>query len=288
MKFSFLLILLLSSHAWAKWSVSTYNIRNFDKDSGAGQTNVAELGKIIKSVQSDVMAFEEVVNRTAFDSLIKQNLPGYAYQMSNCGGFGKQNLAVVYNPKVFEFMSTVEDLSFSGSNNNSCGSLRPALLVTLMHIASKKIYTFGAVHLKAGGDNRAMSQRWKQYQNLAGLVKKYAAQNLILLGDFNTTGYNIQDQDYQRFEDMLSGAGVRTMSENIGCTNYWKGTLGGAEFQSSVLDHIVLQDKNLSQVMNVRVGAHCAMMDCRPATPQDLGVSYQSVSDHCPVQVTFR
>ncbi|WPU64853.1 endonuclease/exonuclease/phosphatase family protein [Peredibacter starrii] len=288
MKFSFLLILLLSSHAWAKWSVSTYNIRNFDKDPGSGQTNIAELGKIIKSVQSDVMAFEEVVNRTAFDSLIKQNLPGYAYQMSNCGGFGKQNLAVVYNPKVFEFMSTVEDLSFSGSNNNSCGSLRPALLVTLMHIASKKIYTFGAVHLKAGGDNRAMSQRWKQYQNLGGLVKKYAAQNLILLGDFNTTGYNLQNEDYQRFEDMLSGTGVRTMAENIGCTNYWKGTQGGAEFQPSILDHIVLQDKNVAQVMDVRVGAHCAMTDCRPATPQNLGVSYQSVSDHCPVQVTFR
>lgn len=287
MKFSFLLILLLSTHAWAKWSVSTYNIRNFDNDRGAGPTNIAELGKIIKSVQSDVMAFEEVVNRTAFDSLIKKNLPGYAYEMSKCGGFGKQNLAVVYNLNTFEFLSQVEDLSFSGSNSG-CGSLRPVLLVTLMHKESKQIYTFAAVHLKAGGDNRAMSQRWQQYVGLGRLLSRYSAQNLILLGDFNTTGYNIKNEDYAKFEDMLSGTGVRTMTENLACTNYWSGTQGGPAYESSILDHIVLQDKMLSQVMNVRVGAHCAMMDCRPATPAELGVSFQSVSDHCPVQVTFR
>lgn len=287
MKFSFLLILLLSTHAWAKWSVSTYNIRNFDNDRGAGPTNIAELGKIIKSVQSDVMAFEEVVNRTAFDSLIKKNLPGYAYALSKCGGFGKQNLAVVYNLNTFEFVNQVEDLSFSGSNSG-CGSLRPVFLVTLMHKESKKIFTFAVVHLKAGGDNRAMSQRWQQYVGLGRLVSRFASENLILLGDFNTTGYNIKNEDYAKFEDMLSGTGVRTMTENLACTNYWSGTQGGPAYESSILDHIVLQDKMLSQVMNVRVGAHCAMMDCRPATPAELGVSFQSVSDHCPVQVTFR
>ena len=287
MKFSLLFILLLSSHAWAKWSVSTYNIRNFDNDSGAGPTNLVELGKIIKSVQSDVMAFEEVVNKPAFDSLIKKNLPGYAYEISNCGGFGKQNLAVVFNPKTFEFVSRAEDLTFSGSSTG-CGSLRPVLLVTLMHKQSKAVITFGAVHLKAGGDSRAMSQRWQQYANLGKLVSKFANQNLILLGDFNTTGYNIRNQDYQKFEDLLGSSRTRTMTETLGCTNYWKGTLGGAEFESSILDHIVIQDKNVGAVADVRVGAHCAMADCRPATPQNLGVSFQSVSDHCPVQVTFR
>lgn len=287
MKFSLFLILLLSSHAWAKWSVSTYNIRNFDNDRGAGPTNLVELGKIIKSVQSDVMAFEEVVNKTAFDTLIKKNLPGYAYQLSSCGGFGKQHLAVVFNPRTFEFVSQAEDLSFSGSANG-CGSLRPVLLVTLMHKESKKIFTFGAVHLKAGGDSRAMSQRWQQYANLSTLIKKYANQNLIMLGDFNTTGYNIKNQDYQKFEDLLGSSGTRTMTETLGCTNYWTGTLGGAEYESSILDHIVLQDKNVAAVREVRVGAHCAMTDCRPATPANLGVSFQSVSDHCPVQVTFQ
>src|SRR5690606_32074960 len=125
MKFA-LLLLLTGIHGWvqtaeAKWSVTTYNIRNFDRDHAAGRTNVAELSSIIKEFQSDVIAFEEVVNKEAFHSLIKKSLPGYQSVISDCGGFGKQHLAIVYNPKVFEYSHQVEDLSFSG-NSNRCGS----------------------------------------------------------------------------------------------------------------------------------------------------------------------
>lgn len=287
MKASLFLLLLLSSQVWAKWSVSTYNIRNFDKDSREGKTDVAELGKIIKSAQSDVMAFIEVVNKDAFSKLMSANLSGYAYAISKCGGFGKQHLAVAYNLKTFELVSEAEDLSFS-DRNNKCGSLRPVFLVTLMHKASKKLYTFGAVHLKAGGASDAMKRRWEQYQKLEQLSQSYASKNLILLGDFNTTGYNIQDRDYEKFEELLSESGFRTTSESIGCSSYWSGTSGGEEFESSILDHVVVQDKTFASVTGVTVGAHCAKMDCRPATPSDLGRSFEKVSDHCPIQVTFK
>lgn len=286
MKFAFL-FLLLSFPGWAKWSVSTYNIRNFDNDPGAGATNLVELGKIIKEMQSDVMAFEEVINLKAFDTLIKKNLPGYVYKISDCGGFGKQHLAVVYNPKTFDFVKQEEDLTFSGSGN-SCGSLRPLLLVTLKNKASKTDFTFGAAHLKAGGNDRAMAQRWQQYAKLEVIAEAYDKKNLILLGDLNTTGYNIKDKDFVKFEEFMNDSKMRTMTETIGCTNYWTGTQGGEEHQSSILDHIVIHDKNVSSVESVKVGAHCARTDCRPSTPEELGLSYQSVSDHCPVQVTFK
>ncbi len=288
MKFSLILILLLSFPGWAKWSVTTYNIRNFDNDFRAGKTDLEELARIIKSVQSDVMAFEEVVNVKAFETLVKKNLPGYSYEVSKCGGGGKQQLAVAYNLKTFEFVSQVEDRTFSGSGSSNCGSLRPVLLVDLLHKESKKIYTFGVVHLKAGGNDRAYAQRWEQYLKLKNLSKRYANKNLILLGDFNSTGYNIKDEDFQRFEDFIDQSKMRTMTESLGCTNYWTGTAGGNEFQSSILDHIVIQDKNVSSVEEVKVGSHCAKMDCRPATPEELGPSFEAVSDHCPVQVTFK
>ncbi len=286
MKFA-IMMLLLSFPGWAKWSVSTYNIRNFDNDLGAGPTDLIELGKIIKDVQSDVMVFEEVNNAKAFDVVVKRNLPGYEYKLSSCGGFGKQFLAVVYNPKTFDYIGQEEDLTFSGSTN-SCGSLRPLLLVTLKNKTTNTIYTFAAAHLKAGGNDRAMAQRWQQYAKLEVLAKVYDKKNLILLGDLNTTGYNIKDQDFVKFEEFMNGSKMRTMTEAIGCTNYWTGTLGGEEHQSSILDHIVIHDKNVSSVDSVKVGAHCARTDCRPSTPEELGVSYQSVSDHCPVQVTFK
>lgn len=287
MKLTLVILLLLSSSVWAKWSVTTYNIRNFDRDPGSGRTDLVELGKIIKSVKSDVMAFEEVVNKEAFKKLIAANLPGFQYSISNCGGFGKQHLAVVYDPNVFEYGHEMEDLSFTGSEGK-CGSLRPVFLVTLTHKATKKIYTFGAVHLKAGGNSRAMATRWGQYAKLEGLASRYSGENLILLGDFNTTGYNIKNEDYVKFENLLSSSGLRSMAESIGCTNYWSGTQGGEEYESSILDHVVVQDKVMKQIDGVKVAAHCARTQCRPATPADLGISFQSVSDHCPVQVTFK
>ena len=287
MKFSVLIMLLLSFPGWAKWSVTTYNIRNFDRDQGAGQTDLVELGKILKEMKSDVMAFEEVVNENAFIALMKKNLPDYEYEISDCGGFGKQKLAIAFDPKKFQLSGSIEDLSFSG-RPDGCGSLRPVLLVTLKHLESKKDYTFGAVHLKAGGAQNAMKQRWQQYAKLEKLSAQYAKSNLILLGDFNTTGYNIKDQDYEKFEDFIGSSKMRTMTESLGCTNYWHGNGDGSEYISSILDHIVIQDKNVASVENVKVGSHCARAECRPASPEELGRSFEAVSDHCPVQVTFK
>ncbi len=288
MKFSFLFLLLLSTTTWARWSVTTYNIRNFDDDSGAGPTNIQELAKVIRNVQSDVMAFEEVVDVPEFERLIKSVLPGYEIVLSTCGGFGKQNLGVVYNPRVFKFLSKNEDRSFTGGNSGACGNLRPVMLVGLEHIQSRVPFVFGVVHLKAGSDERSVAVRWQQYEMLKRLSKALERQNLILLGDFNTTGYISKNEDYVRFEDFLSSSRLRAATENIACTNYWQGTLGGPEFQPSILDHVILQDRHVSQIEMVGVAAHCAKRQCRPSLPQDLGATFQSVSDHCPVKVSFK
>ena len=287
MKFSLIIALFITTSAWARFSVTTYNIRNFDKDPGAGQTNVVLLGKTIKEFKSDVMTFIEVINLDAFKKLIQDNLPGYTITHSQCGGTGRQKLAIVFDSTKFELVNSAEDLSFS-SQTGDCGSLRPIFLTTLKEKSSSKAYTFGAVHLKAGGAESAMRQRWQQYEKLKVLVDRLAKQNVILMGDFNTTGYNIKDQDYVQFEDFLAQKKFRTTSESLGCTSYWEGTLGNGQHQSSILDHIVLKDTQMAEVAEVSLGAHCAELSCRPATPTELGATYESVSDHCPIKVTFK
>lgn len=287
MKLSLILALFITSSAWARFSVTAYNIRNFDKDPGAGQTNSALLGKTIKEFKSDVMAFIEVVNVEAFKKLIQVNLPTHTITHSECGGTGRQKLAIIFDSSKFELVKSFEDLSFS-SQDGECGSLRPIFLVTLKEKSTAKSYTFGAVHLKAGGSERAMKQRWIQYEKLFGLVESRSKENLILLGDFNTTGYNIKDQDYVKFEEFLNQKKFRTTSESLGCTSYWEGTLGNGQHQSSILDHIVLKDSQMSEVAEVSLGSHCAELSCRPATPEELGATYASVSDHCPIKVTFK
>ena len=288
MKFSLLIVLFFSTQVWAGFSVTTYNIRNFNKDPGAGTTNLTELTKIIQDVKSDVMGFEEIVNIKAFESLMKTALPGYFFQLSTCGGFGQQHLAIAYNPKVFKFINSAEDGTFSGSSTGDCGSLRPMFMVNLEHKLSHKFYVFGALHLKAGGDERAFNQRWGQYKKLSAFAASHSSKDFILFGDFNTTGYNIRNEDFTKFEQFLTDSKLRTMSENLGCTSYWGGSEGGAEHQPSILDHIILQEKNAALVQEVKLGSHCAKSACKPSTPEELGTSYLSVSDHCPIQIKFK
>ena len=287
MKLFLFLSLLIGSQAWAEWSVSSYNIRNFDHDPVAGQTNINELGKIITTFKSEVMTFIEVVNLPAFKNVIASHLPDYEVRSSACGGLGKQKIAVIFDTKVFKFVEQSEDLTFSGSAN-SCGSLRPVLLVTLERKADKKTFIFAGVHLKAGGDDLAMQKRWAQYVLVSKLAKQYASKDFIMMGDFNTTGYNLKNEDYDNFQSNLKDAALHSMSEKLACTSYWEGILENGQHQSSVLDHIILNINQVDQVQNVHLGAHCAELDCNDATPEELGVTYQSVSDHCPIQVTFK
>lgn len=287
MKIFLLLSLLVTSQAFAGWSISHYNIRNFNKDPDAGATNLEQLARNIRATKSDVMSFNEVINVPAFEALLKVALPGYYIAVSSCGGFGQQKLAIAFNPKVFKFISYAEDLTFS-SGGNSCGDLRPGLLLNLQHLTNGKIYTFAGFHLKAGGEEQAMRKRWAQYKLLAQLTQKYAARNLVIVGDLNTTGYNIKDADYTQFQGFLNASRFVTASQNLACTSYWEGTLGNGLHQSSILDHIVLKTDMAREVVSVDVGAHCAKLDCRDATPADLGIDYASVSDHCPIKVTFR
>ena len=285
-KIFLLLSLILVPHAWAGWSISSYNIRNFDHDPEAGQTNLTELGNIIKDFKSDVMTFIEVVNLPAFKKVVAENLPGYVVANSACGGFGEQKLAIIYDPKVFDFISSSEDMTFS-STTTSCGDLRPAFLVTLKHKTNKQTYVFAALHLKAGGSATAMQERWAQYELLEKLAKKYNSQNLIILGDLNTTGYSVQDEDFAHFSQFLTSSSLRTISENLSCTAYWAGNLSTGQHQSSILDHIVLKNEMYDEVKEIYFGSHCAKLDCQDARPSELGLSYKSVSDHCPIQVIF-
>ncbi len=289
MKFTLLILLLISSPSWAKWSVTTYNIRNFDQDPGAGKTDYKELQRIITSVKSDVMAFEEVVNADAFATLMKNSLPTYRYNLSTCGGRGKQKIAIAYNPSVFEFISQKEDFTFSGSGfESACGSLRPVFLVTLRMKKTRENYVFGGIHLKAGGDARSMQTRWGQYRKLENLVQEIGNARLILLGDFNTTGYNIRNDDYTRFNGFLDNSGMWTATEEIACTNYWTGGDQDPNMAPSILDHIVMSNALAAQVVSSKVGAHCQKTSCEIVPESALGLSYKKVSDHCPVQVSFK
>lgn len=108
------------------------------------------------------------------------------------------------------------------------------------------------------------------------------------MGDFNTTGYTPKNEDFSRFNDMLDQSGMWTASENFACTSYWTGADADPAESPSVLDHIVMSNAMASNIESTQVGAHCQKLSCAAVTAEELGLSYAKVSDHCPVQVTFK
>lgn len=280
------ILLSLSVNAFADWSAVTYNIRNFEKK--IGMTDTKLLGSQLKELNSDVFAFVEVANKVAFKDLMKNNLPQHQHLVSSCGGAGNQYLAVAYNPNTFKFISYAEDMKFTMSGSSmACGSLRPAFIVALEHKETKKIYNFIVGHLKAGGDSKAFKQRWQQYLLLKDVLSVYQDKNYVLMGDLNTTGFNIKDEDGQKFMDLLSDSSSYSVSETLECTSYWDGADQDPALVSSILDHIIVSNSQKSSIKKIELGSHCAKMDCKAGLPSELGDTYAKVSDHCPIKVTF-
>lgn len=285
MKF-YVSLLLLSLSSFASLKIGTFNIRNFDMR--GTQTNKALLEKELKELDVDLLAVQEIVNVDSFGSFISDNFPQYKLVLSKCGGSGKQKLGFIYNPKKLNLTKSYEELSISSVGGSRCESLRPGFVGLFTTVETNKEIVAISLHLKAGSGSRNFARRNQQYNILADLKKELAQkghQNIVFMGDLNTTGYMFQDEDYTNFQALLSSANMKTISKNIQCTSYWSGMdrNDGIE-EASLLDHIVLSENFLnSSPRNIEVGGHCKKTMCKNTDLADLGKMYEEVSDHCPL-----
>jgi endonuclease/exonuclease/phosphatase family metal-dependent hydrolase len=286
------LFVITSSHAAFK--MASYNIRNFD--SKKSPTNKIELKKIINSLNADFITVEEIVNTSSFKKFVKNSLPGYQIALSRCGGGGKQKIGFLFKKSVVKLINIYEDNRLSDPTNVmsdlGCGRLRPALVGVFSHVKTKKKFVVVGLHLKAGGNNSSFSKRWRQYEIVSDLVdelKQRNHKNIILMGDMNTTGYSVMNEDYNKFQDLLVDLDMETSGEEMLCTSYWGGTDRHDNIEeASILDHIIYPDNFLGfRGTNVKVHSHCLAQKCSNTSAASLGVSYSSVSDHCPISVNF-
>lgn len=289
-----LLLCLFVFNSYASLKISSFNIRNFDKQKNS--TDKIELLKIIQNLDADLMAVEEIYNNNSFIKFVQTHLPDYELILSQCGGRGKQNVGLLYRKDKLELNKYVEDEKIAyvnGANSQGkCASLRPALLGYFKEKKSNKKFVAIAVHLKAGSGTKNYNKRWKQYDYIAKMVKNLKAakiQNIVMMGDFNSTGFNLKDQDYKKFLQMLSLTKTQTISQKLACTAYW----GGKDYndnieEPSILDHVVYTQGFLGMALKrATVGSHCQLAHCQEAYTSVLGRSYQVVSDHCPVTAVF-
>lgn len=282
---SLLLFLTLGAHASIK--ISTFNIRNFDKS--GSQTNKSLLKSIILEVGPDLMAVQEIHNERSFKEFTKSSLKGYGLILSRCGGGGRQKLGFLFKKSKLKLISSREDTRVSNAFLDSCDSLRPAM-VSIFEENSSKRFAAISVHLKAGSGSRNYARRATQYDGIADIIRELNNKGLkrvVALGDFNTTGFDLRDNDYKNFIELLHDTSSSTSAHDISCTSYWRGRdySDGIE-EASTLDHIVYTN-SFGKPQDISVGSHCKKAKCKDTKYYELGESYRSVSDHCPVSAIF-
>lgn len=285
------LLLMMALSAVAGLEVGTFNIRNFDRSPNSTDKNL--LQKMILEMNPDLLAVQEIYNDSSFKRFVRERLSGYGAILSECGGSGRQKLGFIYKKQSLEMLSHWEDGRLESALAASCGSLRPALGAIFKNKEDGTVFAAMSVHLKAGSGSRNHSRRAKQYNLLAQIVEELQAPgqgNVLVMGDFNTTGYDLRNSDYRAFRSFLGKASAQTSAESAQCTSYWAGRdyRDGIE-EASTLDHVVYAgDYFHRNFAGALAGGHCLKAACRDVPEEVLGASYQSVSDHCPVAVSFR
>jgi endonuclease/exonuclease/phosphatase family metal-dependent hydrolase len=287
-----LLALLASLTAQAAFTIGAYNIRNFDYDERYRiRTNKPALGSILNSLKADVMSVEEINNVAEFSNYIPQTMPGYKAKVSECGGDHGQHLGFIYNTATVELLSFHEDISLSVGGGCNAGS-RP-LAIGLFQIKGSKQRFYGmTAHLKSGSDPQSKAKRVRQFELIMQIIRDLKAKSGVadfyLAGDLNTTEYRNRGADFQVLNKFAAATGMINLAQNLPCSAYWWGGSDDGVEDPTLLDHILVTPGLLKVRNGAKVYGHCAKVSCQSASVADLGISYEGVSDHCPLAATIQ
>ncbi len=287
--------LLISLTTQASLTVGGYNIRNFDYDERSHvATNKPELASIIKGLNVDILTVEEIGNTSEFENFVAQKMPGYEVVLSKCGGAHNQHVGFVYNTAKVDILGFNEDLSITdpGKAPTCDGASRP-LGIGLFQIKASKQKFYGMVaHLKSGSDSQSLSKRLKQYEVLKKIVlnmkAKTEVKDFFIAGDFNSTEYANRGSDYTALTKVVKDMGMIDLAQNVACSSYWWGGSDDGIESPSLLDHVMVTPGLLKTSNKAQVYGHCKKVSCKEASLAALGISYQGVSDHCPITATIQ
>ena len=297
MKILFTLMFVITSYSAKCFTIGAYNIRNFDYDERYRIfTDKVELSSILHNLNVDVLSVEEINNTFEWAKFVQTKMPGFATQISKCGGAHGQRLGFLYNKNTVELLSFHEDLAITepGTQGKCDDGTRP-LAIGLFKIKStgQKFYGLTA-HLKSGGQAASIDKRSKQYQIIKNTINelksKTGIQDFFFAGDLNTTEFLNKGQDYIQLTKVVNELGMRSLTANLKCTAYyWGGSDDGIE-TPSMLDHVVVTPGLLKFKGNISAEAlgHCQKVGCKQVPIGELGSSYEGVSDHCPITATIQ
>ncbi|WP_408096750.1 endonuclease/exonuclease/phosphatase family protein [Peredibacter sp. HCB2-198] len=295
MKFLLTWALALTTLSAQALTIGAYNIRNFDYDERYRiTTNKPELAGIIKNLNVDVLSVEEIHDTAKWDEFVAKSLPGFDTEVTRCGGDHGQRLGFLYNKSTVEMLAFNEDLSVSNPGGpGTCDSGSRPMAIALFQVKATKQRFFGiTLHLKSGNQGSSMMKRQKQYdiikKTIQELKSKTGVQDFYFAGDLNTTEYGNKGADFTQLSRVVKDLGMVNLTDRVGCTAYWWGGTDDGVENPTTLDHVIATPGLIKGQPKPLVYGHCAKVQCRQARVQDLGVSYEGVSDHCPITATIQ
>jgi endonuclease/exonuclease/phosphatase family metal-dependent hydrolase len=113
--------------------------------------------------------------------------------------------------------------------------------------------------------------------------------DLLLLGDFNTTGAReaAGAEELDALTQVLAQAGLRRVPADLECSAYWDGPRRDAWKIPTLLDHVWSRGLAESGAERARVAVHgaCRRHACADlrSTPSHPDRDYVLASDHCPL-----
>lgn len=247
--------------------VATFNIEDYPK-SAAQAAGALEL---IGSLDVDAVAVQEITQPAHFRRFARDYLGEQWRFVATDQHNVRHKVGLLFDDHVFELVEARthhQTVVYRGA--------RATLEVRLRteHSFGARTVRLFVVHLKAGSAGAPL--RRKQLRRLRPVLAEAAASGdeVILLGDFNTTG----TADRFEVEALAEAVGLDWTSKRLRCTSFWQRS---DACPGTPLDHILATD----EAKSVRARGACETVGCKPG---DACPAYvKMVSDHCPVSASF-
>ena len=283
--------------------LAQWNLRNFPLDERpqtndlgfSRRTNICDLEAALGGLDADVLGLQEICDTRRFPPILRRAAGERPMRVlfSDGGGRFGQHLGIAWDDHALELAGGPVEITEVALDQG----MRPAFAVYLRSRRPGGVdFTFVVVHLQAGVESFA--DRRRQNRALARWIDEWVDEigdpDLILLGDFNTTGSprGGLEGELQSIDTILGRAGLYRLPNATGCSEYWE---GGGERDGvqvpSLLDHVFVRGFGADPVTApLQAWLHCARFDCNELVSRqgEEDGTFWDVSDHCPLTFEIR
>jgi endonuclease/exonuclease/phosphatase family metal-dependent hydrolase len=248
--------------------IVTFNVEGFPK---AGYTSITALAALLKTMDPDVVALQEVASKADFDRLVKL-MPGWKGYLNPTNN-DEWNLAYLLKSSEIEMISSSEILLFK----DDIGAFpRAPYEIKIKHTPSGKDIYLINIHLKccSGIENensrKSASEKLKNYLDITR-----PGDRVIVLGDFNDeiSASTESENPFLNFVKDPAGYSFADMAIAKGSPLWWS----YPGFPSHI-DHILISNELVPSIDT------CMVVKVAPCYP-DYSLH---LSDHRPVELILK